>query len=149
MRAVVQRVSRASVTVSGEIVGAIDKGLLVYLAVALDDTPLSVTYMADKITKLRVFEDSAGKMGLDVSQSHGALLVVSQFTLMADVRHGRRPDFTAAMPPERAESLYLAFIDSVRHTGITVSTGIFRADMKVDSVNDGPVTLLIDSSRAF
>ncbi len=144
-----QRVSRASVTVAGEVVGAIDRGLLVYLGVGRDDDERAVAYTVEKVVGLRVFEDDAGKMGRDVAQAGGALLVVSQFTLYGDVRKGRRPDFTAAKAPDEADALYRAFVEAARARGITVATGVFRADMKVESVNDGPVTLLVDSARGF
>ncbi len=145
MKAVVQRVAHAKVDVSGETIGAIERGLLVYLSVAEGDTKRDVEHIADKVAGLRIFEDEAGKMNLSVDQIGGALLVVSQFTLLGDTRKGRRPSFGAAMAPGPAEQLYESFNDVLRTRGLPVSTGRFRADMKVSSLNDGPVTLLIDS----
>ncbi len=149
MRAVVQRVSQASVTVDGECVGAIESGLLILLGVAQDDTPEDANWMAEKIVGLRIFEDDAGKMNLAVTDIGGSLLVVSQFTLLGDCRRGRRPSFVAAAEPERANQLYGLFVERVREQGIPVETGQFRAHMDVALVNDGPVTLLLDSCRTF
>ncbi|RLS42556.1 MAG: D-tyrosyl-tRNA(Tyr) deacylase [Planctomycetota bacterium] len=149
MRAVVQRVSRADVTVDGETVGQIGPGFLVLLGVAADDQRDDVIATATKIVGLRVFEDDAGKMNRSLADVGGAMLVVSQFTLLGDCRTGRRPSFVAAAPPERANALYQEFIAEVRGQGITVETGKFQADMKVSLTNDGPVTLLIDSKKLF
>ena len=149
MRAVVQRVSRADVTVDGETVGQIGPGFLVLLGVAADDERDDVIATATKIVGLRVFEDDAGKMNRSLADVGGAMLVVSQFTLLGDCRTGRRPSFVAAAPPERANTLYQEFIAEVRGQGITVETGKFQADMKVSLTNDGPVTLLIDSKKLF
>lgn len=149
MRAVVQRVSQAEVTVDGESVGKIARGFLVLLGVAIDDQPADAVAIASKIVGLRVFEDEAGKMNLSLAEVGGAVLAVSQFTLLADCRQGRRPSFTAAAPPELANRLYLEFIAEVRGLGIPVETGRFQADMQVALVNDGPVTLLIDGRKLF
>lgn len=145
MRAVVQRVSHARVDVEGATVGAIDEGLLVYLGVAEGDDSKDVAWLADKVRGLRIFADAEGKMSRDVADVGGKVLVISQFTLLGDVRKGRRPSFSGAMAPEPAERLYQAFADAVRNGGVPVETGRFRADMKVHSLNDGPVTLVIDS----
>jgi D-tyrosyl-tRNA(Tyr) deacylase len=148
MKAVLQRVRRASVTVAGQTIGAIDRGLLVLLGVRQGDTPQDVHQLADKIVGLRIFDDPEGKMNLDLTQIGGALLVVSQFTLYGDCRKGRRPSFIEAAPPELAEQLYEQFVAAVGVKGIPVSTGKFRADMQVELVNDGPVTLLLESARS-
>ncbi len=145
MRAVVQRVSESSVTVEGRVVGAIGPGLLVLLGVALGDTEQDADYLADKIVQLRIFEDDAGKLNLSLLESGGALLVVSQFTLLGDCRKGRRPSFAGAAPPATAEALYERFAARVRAKGVSVATGQFRAMMKVGLVNDGPVTLILES----
>lgn len=149
MRACVQRVSQAQVTVAGQLVGRIERGLLVLLGVAADDTDEDARQMAEKIVGLRIFEDEAGKMNLALAEANGAMLVVSQFTLLGDARKGRRPSFIAAAGPELAERLYQAFVDAVRSAGIAVETGQFRAHMDVMLVNDGPVTLLLDSRKLF
>ncbi len=149
MRAVVQRVARAEVTVDGRVTGAIGAGLLAYLGVGAGDDAAAVDAMVDKIATLRVFEDERGRMSLDVSALGGAVLVVPQFTLFGDVRRGRRPDFTAAMEPVGANDLYERVVAGLRARGLTVATGEFRAHMRVDSVNDGPVTLLVDTARTF
>jgi len=148
MRALVQRVAFARVEVSGETVGAIERGLLVYLGAGRGDGDEARAYVLGKVTGLRIFEDEAGKMNRSVVEVGGALLVVSQFTLYADVRKGRRPGFDAAMPPEAAEVAYEAFVADARRSGLTVATGRFRADMKVTSQNDGPVTIWIDSDKS-
>lgn len=148
MRAVIQRVSQASVTVSGEVVGAIERGLLVLLGVAQGDTADDVHALADKVVELRIFEDDGGKMNLSLTEVQGSLLVVSQFTLLGDCRKGRRPSFIAAAPPELAEQLYQTFVAAVGVKGIPVATGRFRAQMNVALVNDGPVTLILDSRKA-
>lgn len=145
MKAVITRVSSASVTIRGEVVGAIGEGLLVLLGVAQGDTEQDVEYLAGKTADLRIFADADGKMNLSVRERGGAVLVVSQFTLLGDVRKGRRPSFIQAAPPEVAVALYEAMATRLREMGLAVSTGVFRADMQVASVNDGPVTILIDS----
>ena len=149
MRAVVQRVSRASVTVAGEVTGAIGPGLLVLLGVADGDTQDDVVYMAEKLAGLRIFPDAEGKMNLALADMGGGMLVVSQFTLLGDCRKGRRPSFIAAARPERAVELYRSFVAEVRGRGITVAEGRFQAHMDVELVNDGPVTLLVDSRKEF
>ena len=149
MRAVVQRVSRASVTVAGETVGQIGHGFLVLLGVEDGDGQDDVVYMAQKIAGLRVFEDSDGKMNLGLVEVGGAILAVSQFTLLGDCRRGRRPSFIQAARTELADELYRAFCAEVRGQGIEVQTGRFQAHMDVELVNDGPVTLLIDSRKEF
>ncbi|MBI3465654.1 MAG: D-tyrosyl-tRNA(Tyr) deacylase [Planctomycetes bacterium] len=149
MRACVQRVSQARVTVAGEVVGQIGRGLLVLLGVASDDAQLDVDYMVEKIVGLRIFEDDAGKMNRSLEEIAGGLLVVSQFTLLGDCRKGRRPSFISAAGPELGEQLYEAFVALARARGITVATGRFRHMMDVALVNDGPVTLLVDSRRLF
>jgi D-tyrosyl-tRNA(Tyr) deacylase len=147
MRAVVQRVLRAKVTVEGEITGEIDRGFLVLLGVAEGDTQEDVIYMAQKCAGLRVFEDADGKMNLSLIDIGGKMLVVSQFTLLGDCRKGRRPSFIAAARPEIADALYRSFVAEVQGQGVTVATGRFQTHMDVELVNDGPVTLLIDSRK--
>jgi D-tyrosyl-tRNA(Tyr) deacylase len=149
MRAVVQRVRRASVTVDGCVTGAIDHGLLVLLGVANDDGPSDVEYMAAKIRDLRVFSDEHGRMNRSVVETGGAVLVVSQFTLQGDCRKGRRPSFDGAAPPALAKALYEAVVRTLGDAGLTVATGVFQAHMDVELLNDGPVTLLLDSRRTF
>ena len=149
MRAVVQRVTRASVKVGAEIVGEIAKGLVVLLGVARDDTQKDADYLADKIVALRIFDDQDGKMNLSLKDVKGALLVVSQFTLYGDVRRGLRPSWIDAAPPELAEPLYDYFVAQARNSVGDVSTGSFRAMMQVELVNDGPVTILLDSRKTF
>ncbi len=149
MRAVVQRVSQASVSVDGQVVSSIGRGLLVLLGVGRDDAAADVGFLAEKTVGLRVFEDDQGKMNLGVLDVAGELLVVSQFTLLGDVRRGKRPSFTDAMEPVRANELYQAFCAACRAQGVKVGEGVFRADMKVALVNDGPVTLLLDSKKLF
>lgn len=149
MRAVVQRVSRAQVTVAAEVTGKIDRGLLVLLGVSREDTEKDADYLAEKVTGLRIFEDENGKMNLDVAASGGAVLVVSQFTLYGDVRRGKRPSFDAAAPPERARQLYEYFVERIRAAGLPCQTGRFQEMMRVELVNDGPVTILLDSAKAF
>lgn len=149
MRAVVQRVSRASVTVEGNTVGAIEAGLLVFLGVAEGDGPADIEYVTSKVAGLRVFRDDEGRMNRSVVEMGGAVLVVSQFTLLGDVRRGRRPAFDGAAPPSSARAMYEAVITRLRETGLTVASGQFQADMQVALVNDGPVTILIDSRRTF
>ena len=149
MRACVQRVSECRVTVDDQIVGEIGRGLLVLLGVAQDDVQRDLDYLAEKISQLRVFEDAEGKMNRCLLDIGGAMLVVSQFTLLGDCRKGRRPSFVAAAEPGRAESLYEEFVSVVRAKGIPVATGQFRAHMDVALVNDGPVTILLDSRKVF
>jgi D-aminoacyl-tRNA deacylase len=149
MRAVIQRVSRASVKVENELIGAIEQGLLVLLGVGEGDTEDDVHQLADKIVTLRLFDDAAGKMNLSVGDIQGAILVVSQFTLFGDCRKGRRPSYILAAAPELAERLYETFIAAIGVHGVPVATGKFRADMQVELVNDGPVTLLLDSNKLF
>ena len=149
MRAVVQRVKEARVEVKESRVSGIDTGLLVYLGVEQTDDLADIEYMCDKIVGLRVFEDSAGKMNLSIREAGGSLLVVSQFTLYGDCRKGKRPSFSEAAQPEKARTLYELLTAKCRERGITVETGIFREMMKVYSINDGPVTLLLDSRRMF
>jgi D-aminoacyl-tRNA deacylase len=150
MRAVVQRVSRASVTVDGNVVGAIEAGLLVLLGAGSGDTATDLAYLVDKIVNLRIFADDAGKMNRSVLDIGGGVLVVSQFTLYGDARKGRRPAFTDALEPVAAKALYLQSLEALRAAGVTqVAAGVFAADMKVELVNDGPVTLLLDSGKAF
>lgn len=145
MRALVQRVSQASVTVEGEIVGQIGGGMLVLLGVGKQDSEKEVAWMAEKLVGLRVFEDDAGKMNLSLQDVGGAMLVVSQFTLYGDCKKGKRPSFVNAAPPETANDLYEKFVTTVRAKGIEVATGKFRAHMDVALVNDGPVTLWVES----
>jgi D-tyrosyl-tRNA(Tyr) deacylase len=147
MKAVLQRVSRASVTVEGQFVGQIGRGLLVLLGVEQGDTDVDAQQLADKAVQLRIFDDADGKMNLALADVGGAMLVVSQFTLLGDCRKGRRPSFIQAAPPEMAERLYEVFIAAVGVQGIPVATGKFRAMMQVELVNDGPVTLQLDSRK--
>ena len=147
MRACVQRVSRAEVAVGGETVGRIGRGMLVLLGVAADDSEADARQLAGKIAGLRIFEDAQGKMNLALADVGGAMLVVSQFTLLGDCRKGRRPSFTGAAAPELAEKLYQVFVRTVAAQGIEVATGRFREHMEVELVNDGPVTLLLDSRQ--
>jgi D-tyrosyl-tRNA(Tyr) deacylase len=149
MRAVVQRVSRAQVAVNGEITGQIGLGLLVLLGVGRDDANADATYLVEKIAGLRVFEDARGKMNLSVQEVGGSVLAVSQFTLYGDVRRGKRPSFDAAAPPEKARQLYEFFVDQIRAAGLRCETGRFQEMMKVELVNEGPVTILLDSRKAF
>ncbi len=149
MRAVLQRVSSARVRVDGAIVGEIGRGLLVLLGVARADTAADAAAMAAKIATLRVFEDEAGKMNRSVADVQGSVLIVSQFTLLGDCRGGRRPSYLEAAAPQQANALYETVVAAVRAAGLPVATGIFRAHMDVELVNDGPVTLLVDSTRAF
>lgn len=147
MRAVVQRVTRASVSVDGRVAGEIGAGLLVLLGVSRTDNLESAPYLAEKIAHLRIFSDEAGKMNLSVLDIGGAALVVSQFTLYGDTRGGRRPSYIQAAPPEEAGRLYEEFVRSMRALGVTVETGVFQAHMQVELVNDGPVTILLDSEK--
>ena len=149
MRAVVQRVTRASVTVDGEVVGEIGKGLVVLVGIARDDTKVEAAYLADKISNLRIFDDDEGKMNVSVKDVRGGLLIVSQFTLYGDVRRGLRPSWIEAAPPEIAEPLYEFFVRQARAAVPEVATGKFQAMMQVELVNDGPVTILLDSGKLF
>ena len=149
MRAVVQRVSRASVTVNEEVVGQIGPGLLVLIGVADGDTESDSLWLAGKIAGLRIFEDAEGLMNLDVGETGGSVLAVSQFTLLGDCRKGRRPGFSAAARPEAADLLYQHCVVQLRERGLTVETGRFQQHMEVELVNDGPVTMLLDSRRTF
>jgi D-tyrosyl-tRNA(Tyr) deacylase len=149
MRAVVQRVTEARVEVAGEPVGEIGAGLLVLLGVGREDTRDDADYLADKTVNLRVFDDDEGKMNRSLSEFGGAILVVSQFTLYGDVRRGRRPSYSDAAEPEKANQLYEYFVERLRSFGVKVETGIFQAMMKVSLTNDGPVTILLDSRKAF
>lgn len=149
MRAVIQRVTHAAVTVEGRTVGSIQKGFLVLLGVKCGDTEKDALYMADKIVKLRIFEDENGKMNKALREVGGSVLCVSQFTLLGDARGQNRPGFTQAEAPERADALYRLACDRIRAQGIPVETGIFRTDMQVELCNDGPVTLLLDSEKMF
>ena len=145
MRAVIQRVNRASVTIDDEIVGKIERGLLVLLGVTHTDNPAGARWLAEKIVGLRIFNDSEGKMNLGLTDIGGSVLVVSQFTLYGDAQKGRRPSFIAAARPEQAIPLYEAFVNGIRALGIPVETGRFGATMAVELINDGPVTLILDS----
>jgi len=149
MRAVVQRVKRARVAVAGETTGEIGQGLLVLLGVGQNDTEAAADYLADKIAGLRVFDDEAGRMNRAVGEIGGAVLVVSQFTLFGDVRRGKRPSFDAAARPEQARRLYEYFVGKLRAAGLRCETGRFQEMMEVELVNDGPVTILLDSEKAF
>ncbi len=149
MRAVVQRVARAKVTVEGTVTGEIALGLLVLLGVAQNDTEADADYLAEKIAGLRIFEDADGKMNLSVKDAGGAILAVSQFTLFGDVRRGKRPSFDSAARPERAKTLYEYFCKRIESHGLRCEQGIFQAMMDVELVNSGPVTILLDSTKAF
>jgi len=149
MRAVVQRVSRARVAVNGEVTGEIAAGLMILIGVGRDDTSAVALTMAEKIANLRIFEDDEGKMNRSLLEVNGSALVVSQFTLYGDARGQRRPSFIAAAPPEQAKKLYEAFSEALRRLGVTVATGVFQAMMSVELVNEGPVTILLDSDKKF
>jgi D-tyrosyl-tRNA(Tyr) deacylase len=149
MRAVVQRVSRAKVTIDGKITGEIARGLLVLLGVGAGETRADADYLADKVIGLRIFEDAGGKMNLSVVDVEGAILAVSQFTLYGDVRRGKRPSFEAAAPPQPARQLYEYFVEKVRRAGLKCETGRFQEMMQVELVNEGPVTILLDSRKTF
>jgi D-aminoacyl-tRNA deacylase len=149
MRAVVQRVSRAQVVIAGEVTGQIGLGLLILLGVGHDDTEADANYLAEKIAGLRVFEYDSGKMNRSVQDVGGSVLAVSQFTLYGDVRRGKRPSFDRASPPEKARQLYEFFVERIRSTGLRCETGRFQEMMKVELVNEGPVTILLDSARVF
>lgn len=149
MRAVVQRVTRASVKVGDEVAGEISTGLLVLLGVAQDDTQTDADYIAEKVVGLRIFEDDGGKMNRSISEAGGAVLAVSQFTLFGDVRRGRRPSFDQAARPEQARALYEYFVEHIRQAGLRCETGRFQEMMDVELVNAGPVTILLDSRKLF
>jgi len=149
MRVVVQRVSRARVTVEARVTGEIDAGLMILLGVGREDTPAVAVSMAEKTANLRIFEDDQGKMNLSLLDTKSSALVVSQFTLYGDARGQRRPSFIAAAPPDLAKSLYEEFCAALRRLGVTVATGVFQAMMSVELVNEGPVTILLDSDKTF
>ncbi len=149
MRAVVQRVSRARVTVEGRVTGEIGAGLAILLGIGRNDASAVAVSMAEKIAHLRIFEDDEGKMNRSLPEVKGSALVVSQFTLYGDARGQRRPSFIAAAPPDQAKELYEEFSEALRKLGINVATGVFQAMMSVESVNEGPVTILLDSDKAF
>jgi D-tyrosyl-tRNA(Tyr) deacylase len=149
VRAVIQRVSRASVTVDGRVAGKIGAGLLILVGVSRTDNPEAAAYLAEKIANLRIFPDEQGKMNLSLLDAGGSALVVSQFTLYGDTRGGRRPSYIQAAPPEEASGLYEEFIRSMRALGVSVETGVFQAHMQVELVNDGPVTILLDSEKTI
>jgi len=149
MRAAVQRVSRAKVTIAGQVTSEIGPGLLVLLGVGKTDSRVEAEYLAEKIIGLRIFEDAEGKMNRSVVEAGGAILVVSQFTLYGDVRRGKRPSFDAAAPPDQARELYDYFVQQVRSAGLRCETGRFQEMMSVELVNEGPVTILLDSSKGF
>ena len=149
MRAVVQRVSRASVTVEGSVAGEIGSGLMILLGVGREDTSAVAVSMAEKVANLRIFDDDQGKMNRSLLDVKGGALIVSQFTLYGDARGQRRPSFISAAPPEKAKALYEEFTQAMQGLGIAVATGIFQTMMSVELVNEGPVTILLDSDRAF
>ncbi|MFH0811853.1 MAG: D-aminoacyl-tRNA deacylase [Pseudomonadota bacterium] len=149
MRAVIQRVKNARVKVNGRIIGSIGPGLLLFLGIGREDTHNDADYLVDKSINLRIFEDKEGKLNLSLLDVAGEMLVVSQFTLMADCRQGRRPSFSAAQEPERAKELYLYFIRQVKEKGVSIATGEFQSIMDVNILNHGPVTVLLDSKKAF
>ena len=147
MRAVVQRVQSARVLVDGRVTGEIGPGLLVFLGVTHNDAATDARFLAGKIARLRIFEDAVGRMNLSAADVSGSLLIVSQFTLYGDCRKGRRPSFDAAASPEQAQALYETFVAEVRALGLPAATGVFQAHMQVDLVNDGPVTLILDTAK--
>ncbi len=149
MRAVIQRVDRAQVRVEGQSVGQIGRGLLVLLGVGQGDTQKEADFLLEKVIHLRIFEDPAGKMNLSLLDTNGAMMLISQFTLYADCRKGRRPSFTEAAPPETARALYEYFLEKANLTGLRISSGVFQAMMEVELVNSGPVTIVLDSSNFF
>lgn len=149
MRCVVQRVRQAQVSVAGKLVGQIQQGLLIYVGLGQKDAPDDLTWMLQKIIGLRIFSDSEDKMNLSVQDIHGELLLVSQFTLFGDCRKGKRPSFSSALTPQLAASMFQQFVDLAKNLGLPVATGRFAADMQVQSINDGPVTLLLDSKKLF
>ncbi len=149
MRAVIQRVLEASVIIEGRAIASIGKGLLVFLGVGSNDTGKDIDYLAEKIVNLRIFEDENGKMNFSLMDTGGEALIVSQFTLFGDCRKGRRPSFTGCAPPKEAIEFYENFCSRVRQLGVSVKKGVFQADMKVSLINDGPVTLILDSEKRF
>ena len=149
MKALLQRVTGASVSIGGEVVGRIGRGLVILVGVASGDTEKDVNYLAQKVINLRIFPDDAGKFNLSALDIEGELLAVSQFTLLADTRKGRRPSFVEAAPPAQAEELFERFVEQIRATGLKVETGRFRQYMQVEIHNDGPVTILLDSREKF
>lgn len=149
MRAVVQRVTRAKVTVNAGVTGEIGAGLMILLGVGRTDNPESASYLAEKIANLRIFSDDAGKMNLSLLEVGGSALVVSQFTLYGDTRGGRRPSYIQAAPPDEANCIYEEFVRAMRAFGVPVQTGVFQAHMQVELVNDGPVTILLDSEKSI
>ncbi len=149
MRTVVQRTTDASVTIDNQVVGAIGQGIVVLLGIHAEDGPAEITWMADKVINLRIFEDDQGKMNRSLKDICGEMLIISQFTLYGDCRKGRRPGYSSAAPPAIAEPLYHQFVEEVQSRGITVATGTFQASMQVKLVNDGPVTLMLDSHKNF
>lgn len=149
MRTIVQRVKEASVKVNDQLVGSIGKGLLVFLGVGTEDNESDLDYMVNKVLGLRIFQDENDKMNLSLEDIEGDIIVISQFTLYGDVRKGKRPSFTASAAPEMGEFYYEKFIDKCREKGVNVETGIFGADMEVHLINDGPVTIMLDSKKTF
>jgi len=149
MRAVIQRVNSASVSINGNITGQIDRGLVVLLGIRAEDSTRDLQWLADKIVHLRIFNDTEGKMNISLADIKGEMLIISQFTLYGDCRKGRRPGYSNAAPPEIAEPIYQQFIEEIKRHRITAATGTFRATMKVGLTNDGPVTLLLDSEKNF
>lgn len=147
MKALIQRVTRAAVTVNNEVVGKIGQGLVVLIGIASEDTEKDIDYLADKIAQLRIFSDADGKFNISALEIGGEMLVISQFTLLADTRKGRRPSFTGAAPPQQAETLFNIFVERMRNTGIKVETGRFQQHMLVEIHNDGPVTIMLDSKE--
>jgi D-tyrosyl-tRNA(Tyr) deacylase len=145
MKAVIQRVEKCSVKVSGQLTGEIDRGLLAYIGIGKDDTETDIDYLADKISNLRIFDDADGKMNLSVLDLNLEIMIVSQFTLFGSVSKGRRPSFNNAAEPEKAVKMYNQFIEKIKNKGIKTACGIFRENMKVEYINDGPVTIIIDS----
>lgn len=149
MRSVIQRVNRASVTIDNKEVGSIGNGIVTFLGIGANDTAADLKWLVEKLVNLRIFEDQQGKMNRSLKDIVGEMLIISQFTLYGDCRKGRRPGFSSAASPEIAEDLYLQFIEAVKQQGIRVANGTFQADMKIELVNDGPVTLLLDSEKTF
>lgn len=149
MRAVIQKVKNANVKVDGDTVGEIQKGFLIFLGIEAGDTQSDLAYIVGKISKIRIFEDADDKMNLSIKDVGGEVLSISQFTLLGDARKGNRPSFTGAEKPEKAKEIYLEFNEELRKEGIKVAEGIFQADMEVSLVNDGPVTILLDSRKLF